>query len=154
MKVLVAKPIVNDQFWIITDGEKKVGNIEANNNGYNLNLNGSKYTFDSTNDIKKNINITFQSLKTIQDNVSKNSIYEEYPKPEKIYNSIVDVQKGIHLFTKTQKSKCYHAAGYYVLEQDVAPTIVFCPKYIFLQRYKFKGPFKSLEEAKSQLNTL
>ena len=29
MNELVAKPIIKDQFWIVTDGEKKVGNVLA-----------------------------------------------------------------------------------------------------------------------------
>lgn len=151
MTELVAKPIVKNQFWIVTDGEKKVGNIEANNAGYSVNLNGSFFQFDSTTDIKKNTKIKFENLKTIKTN---NVVpYSEYPTPKKIYNSIVDVQKGLHLFTKTKKSKCYHVAGYFIMEHSQQEEVIFCPKYIFVQRYKYKGPFKTEAEANLQINT-
>ena len=45
MTELVAKPIVKNQFWIVTDGNKKVGNIEANNAGYGVRLNGTFLQF-------------------------------------------------------------------------------------------------------------
>ena len=32
--------------------------------------------------------------------------------------------------------------------------VVFCPKYIFVQRYKYIGPFLTKEEAESLINTV
>ena len=29
MNALVAKPIIKDQYWVVTDGEQKVGNVIA-----------------------------------------------------------------------------------------------------------------------------
>ena len=50
MTELIAKPIIKNQFWIVTDGEKKVGNIEANNAGYGVQLNGNFLQFDNANE--------------------------------------------------------------------------------------------------------
>ena len=30
---------------------------------------------------------------------------------------------------------------------------IFCPKYIFVQRYAYVGPFKTKDEAKNKINT-
>jgi hypothetical protein len=147
---LVAKPIIKNQFWIVTDGKKKVGNIEANNAGYGVQLNGHSLQFDNTNDIKKKTNIRFEAIKS---NKTKAGVpYPQYPTPAKIYNSIFDVQRGLHLFTETSKSMCLHAAGWFMLDQNGSKSVVFCPKYIFIQRYSFKGPFKTEAEASNEIN--
>jgi hypothetical protein len=147
MSELVAKPIVKDQFWIVTDGEKKIGNIEANNAGYGVQLNGSFLQFNNTEELKKKTNIRFEPIKS---NKTKASIpYPEYPTPAKTYNSLFDIKRGLHLFTTSRKSKCQHAAGWFVIEQNGVNQVVFCPKYIFIQRYPYEGPFKTEAEANS-----
>ena len=151
MTELVAKPIVKNQFWIVTDGEKKVGNIEANNAGYGVQINGTFLQFNNADDLKKNTRIRFES---IANTISKPTHpYPEYPTTTRVYNSILDIQRGLHLFTKTKKSKCLHAAGYFAINQNGVSQIIFCPKYIFIQRYAFKGPFKTEAEAKTVINT-
>jgi hypothetical protein len=64
-----------------------------------------------------------------------------------------DVKRKLHLFTKSNKSKCYHVAGYFMIDQNGQKQVIFCPKYIFIQRYDYQGPFKTESEANSLLNT-
>jgi hypothetical protein len=149
-KPLIAKPVVKDQFWIVTDGTEKVGNVIADGSGFEVKLNGSKAHFKNTNSIQKQTNIEFQTIKV--DRTKKEVPFNEYPTTKKVYNSILDIKRKIHLFTKTQKSKCFHAAGWYVLFQGEEPTISFCPKYIFIQRYEYLGPYKTEDEAKNVIN--
>ena len=150
MSDLIAKPIVKNQFWIVTDGTKKVGNIEANNAGYGVQINGHTLQFDNTTDLKKKTQIRFEPIKS---NKTKASLpYPQYPTPAKVYNSVFDVKRGLHLFTTTLKSKCQHAAGWFVIDQNGVQTTSFCPKYIFIQRYPYEGPFKTENEAKSKIN--
>lgn len=151
MTELVAKPIVKNQFWIVTDGNKKVGNIEANNAGYGVQINGTFLQFNNTDELKKQTQIRFESVKTT--NPKPTHPYPEYPTTKRVYNSILDVQRGLHLFTKTKKSKCLHAAGYFVMEQNGIKQVVFCPKYIFIQRYPYHGPFKTEADALVMINT-
>lgn len=151
MTELVAKPIVKNQFWIVTDGHKKVGNIEANNAGYGVQINGTFLQFSNTEDLKKSTHIRFENFKQ---NKTKTTIpYPEYPTTARVYNSICDVKRGLHLYTKTRKSKCLHAAGWFVMDQNGNKTVAFCPKYIFIQRYPYSGPYKTEQEAKLQINT-
>jgi len=150
MTELVAKPIVKNQFWIVTDGHKKVGNIEANNAGYGVQLNGTFLQFNNANELKKSTNIRFES---IGNTIAKPTHpYPEYPTTNRVYNSILDIQRGLHLFTKTKKSKCYHAAGYFVMDQNGTKSVIFCPKYIFIQRYNYQGPYKTETDALNAIN--
>lgn len=150
MNVLVAKPIIKDQYWVVTDGEKKVGNVQANNVGYEVILNGSTLQFNNTKDIVKKTNITFEPVKSNKTKVEMP--YPEYPTTARTYNNMFDVRRKLHIFTKTKKSKCYHAAGYFVINQNEKKQVLFCPKYIFIQRYDYVGPLKTEDEAKALLN--
>lgn len=150
MNDLVAKPVVKDQYWIVTDGNKKVGNIVANNAGYGVNLNGTIVQFKNTTEIKNSAKIKFQPLKT--NNTKAQIPYPEYPTTARVYNSLFDIKRGLHIYTKTKKSKCYYAAGWFVIDQNGEQQTSFCPKFIFIQRYPFAGPFKTKEEAEAQIN--
>ena len=149
-KPLIAKPVVKNQFWIVTDGKEKVGNVIADGSGFEVKLNGNKTHFKNTNTIQKQTNIQFQTVKVEKN--KKEVPFNEYPTTKKVYNSILDIRRKVHLFTKTQKSKCFHAAGWYVLFQGEEPTVTFCPKYIFIQRYEYLGPYKTEDEAKKLIN--
>ena len=151
MTELIAKPIIKDQYWVITDGEKKVGNVLANNAGYELILNGSTVQFNNTKDIQKKTKISFQPMKSNKTKVEMP--YPEYPTTNKTYNNIFDIKRKLHIFTKTNKSKCYHVAGWFVINQNGQNQTFFCPKYIFIQRYEYVGPFKTESEANNYINS-
>lgn len=149
-KTLIAKPVVKNQFWIVTDGTQKVGNVIADGSGFELKLNGNVAHYKNTSTIQKQVHIEFQTNKT---SVKQDTLpFSEYPTTKKVYNSVLDIKRKVHLYTKTPKSKCYHAAGWYVLKQGSEPVVTFCPKYIFIQRYDYQGPFKSETEANSSIN--
>lgn len=149
---LVAKPVIKDQYWVVTDGSRKVGNVISDGSGFDVKLDGMLSHFDTTNDITKITKIRFQPTKT---NKTKAQVpYPEYPTTSKVYNSVFDIKRKLHLFTKSQKSKCYHVAGWFVIKQNNTTQIIFCPKYIFVQRYKYLGPYKSENDANSQINSL
>ena len=149
---LVAKPIVKGEYWVVTDGDKKVGNVIANGTGFDVKVNGIQAHFKNTSDVKRKAKIEFQTLKTNKTKV--NLPFANYPTTSKVYNSVFDVKRKIHLYTKTAKSKCYFAAGYFVMNQNGQNEVVFCPKYIFVQRYPYLGPFKTEDEANSMINNL
>lgn len=150
-KPLIAKPVVKNQYWIVTDGTSKVGNVIADGSGFEVKLNGNKTHYKNTNAIQKQAHIEFQVLKT--DKTKHEVPFNGYPTTKKVFNSILDIKRKIHLYTKTLKSKCYYAAGWYVLYQNTDPSITFCPKYIFIQRYEYIGPFKTEAEAKTAINS-
>ena len=147
---LTAKPITDGEFWILTQNDKKVGNVCANSAGYGVQLAGSFFQFESTKDIQKKTKIKFVAPEKTE--LPETTPYPEYPTTARTYNSVFDVKRGLHVFTKTRKSKCFHAAGYFVVDNHGTKEIIFCPKYIFIQRYPYNGPFKTKNEAKNQIN--
>jgi len=152
MKELIAKPIVKDQYWVVTDGDQKVGNVVAEGSGLSLIMNGVSTHYNNTTEIKQKTRIQFQQLKTNRSNV--NLPFARYPTTAKVYNSMLDIKRKLHLYTKTTKSKCYYAAGWFAINQNGSFEKVFCPKYIFVQRYPYHGPFKTETEADEVINSL
>ena len=57
-------------------------------------------------------------------------------------------QKKVKFLAKTKKSKCYYAAGWYSIKQNTEYATIFCPKYIFIQRYPYYGPFMNADDVK------
>lgn len=152
MTTLIAKPVVKDQYWVITDGEKKVGNVIADGNGFGVKLNGVNTHFKTVRDVHRTTQIEFQNINADKSKIETS--FAQYPTTAKVFNSILDIRRKIHLYTKTQKSKCYYAAGWYVMKQSETAEVVFCPKYIFIQRYPYAGPFKTDDEAKIMINSV
>lgn len=150
-KTLIAKSVVKNQFWIVTDGEKKVGNVVADGSGFDVKLNGNVSHFKNTNAIQKQTHIEFEKNQKVS--TKKENPFSEYPTTKSVFNSMFDVKRKLHLYTKTEKSKCYHAAGWFVMNQGAGPAVIFCPKYIFVQRYEFSGPYKTELEAKNLINS-
>jgi hypothetical protein len=150
MSELIAKPVIKNQYWIVTNGNEKVGNVIADNNGFDVKLNGNTIHFNNQTDIIKKTKIRFQPMKSNK-TIAKIP-YPEYPTTTKTYNNVFDIKRKLHLFTKSNKSKCYYAAGYYVMNTNGNKEVVFCPKYIFIQRYDYIGPYKTKDEAEKQIN--
>jgi hypothetical protein len=141
---LIAKPIVKNQLWVVTDGNSKVGNVEFIGDGYSLKLGNSKTHFDSTKSIQRLISIEFQRPYRP---AKQNLPYAVWPTSSRTYNNMFDVKRKLHVYTKTKKSKCYHTAGWFNLKLNGEWQSTFCPKYIFIQRYPYSGPFMTKEEA-------
>lgn len=147
---LKAKPIVKNQHWVVTDGTKKIGNIIAEGTEFTVKIDNHIEHFDSTKTIERAKDIQFVSVPKLE---PKKPPFAVFPTTSnRIYNSYFDVKRKLHIFTKTPKSKCYHAAGWFAIKQAETFEPVFCPKYIFIQRYEYVGPFMSEEEVNSSIN--
>jgi len=144
---LVAKPIIKNQYWVVTDGDKKVGNVVAEGSGFDVKIGNNIEHYNTTKAIQKTTNIEFSK---IEKSKVSGPPFAVFPTDRTtIYNSVLDVRKKLHLYTTTPKSKCYYAAGWFAIKQGAEYTSIFCPKYIFVQRYDYIGPFKTEREANS-----
>lgn len=142
---LKAKPIVKNQSWIVIDGDTKVGNVVSTGSGFQVRLGDKISTFDSTKTIKRKISIEFESA--FNNKTKENLDYAIWPTVSKTYNNVFDVKRKLHLFTKTLKSRCYHVAGWFRVKMNDEWKTIFCPKYIFIQRYDYHGPFMNKTDA-------
>lgn len=143
--MLIAKPIIKDQYWVVTNGKEKVGNVMATGSGYEVKINGDVSHFENTRKIKRQVQIEFQPV--MKGKTKVELPFAVYPTGGKVHNSILDIKRKLHLFTKTAKSKCFYAAGWFNIKQGSSFETIFCPKYIFILRYDFTGPYKSEAEA-------
>lgn len=152
MSELKAKPIVKDKFWIVEEGEKKIATIQAiEEGGFVYVHNEHRERFESVALLKKKLNIVFdKALKKSKAGVPGHMVHG-YPCNHKPYNELWDVSKHIPIYTKTDKSKSFFCAGYYIIKFANNWVKAYCPKLITLQRYEFQGPFKSPEDQQINL---
>lgn len=147
--MIVAKPIIPNQFWILKDGDQKVGNIEAAADGFSVKIGNNTQHYKDIKNIKQRIQIAFEPIvknKTIPD---PNTAYG-FPTTGRSYNVIYDVKHQVPLWTREIKSKSWYAAGWYRVKQGRTWTVEHCPKLITLQRYPYQGPFYTEEQACEQ----
>jgi hypothetical protein len=142
---LVAKTIVNNKFWIVLDGPNKVGAITVDNNSYTLNLGAKRVEFSSAENINDFLKLEFQRPSTEPE--KKNALYSAWPNTGKTFNDMIDIQRRLHLFTKEQHSKCYYVSGWFRVKTHDHWETCFCPKYLYIQRYDYRGPFCTREQA-------
>lgn len=145
--VIQAKPVVDNQYWILRNDEKKVGNIEATTDGYQVKINDQVQHFKSIRMVKNRIGIDFESI--TKSKVTKETSVYGFDAGCRVYNAVYEVKKHLPLFTKTKKSKSWFAAGWYRVEQNKQWKVIRNPKLITLQRYPFIGPFHTRESASS-----
>ena len=140
---LIAKPIVKNQMRVITDGVTKVGNVFAQDDGFEVLLGDSRNHFSSTKVIEQAVKLEFERPGKIS---VHHPVYANWPTDTDTYNNFFDVKRRIHVYTKTPKSKCYYAAGYFNVKLNDEWQTLFCPKYLYIQRYPYLGPYNSQEE--------
>jgi len=144
--MIVAKPVVTDQFWILRENNQKIGNVEAVADGYQVRINNTVTQFKTIKLLKQQVNITFDSPTPVTP-VKKTQLVHGYPTQNSVYNDIWNLKYRLPLYTKTSKSKSWWAAGWYRIKRGNKWQVVQDPKLIALQRYAYKGPFTSKEQA-------
>lgn len=157
--MLKAKEIIEDKFWIVEDHGEKVAIIQPGSDGsYVYTMKGEKERFTTLSQLTDTHNIRLEKRDTSIIATPIAAAYEPifddgfivhgFPSKFKPYNEMYDASKKLPLFTKSAKSKSYHCAGYYIFEFESGWTTSYCPKLITIERYKFKGPFKSSLEVR------
>lgn len=154
MSEIHAKPIVDGKFWIVEqDGEKIATLHKKENNKFVLSSTNGEMMFNKKDDLTKQFGRGFflanQKVKVTQ--AEPNECYS-YPTSCKPYNAMYDVKRKLPLFTKSNQSKSLYCAGFYVIKFDKGWVKSFCPKAITIERYPYKGPFKSELEMKTVLS--
>lgn len=148
---LLAKNILPEKFWIIEDdSQTKLGTIQVDTQRVKVNLGGGQYVYADFDSALREHDIV-PSNEPIKESVQAGHIVNGYPAKDRPCNEMYDAVQGLPLYTKTEKSKCYYAAGYYIIHFDFAWAPAYCPKKITLDRNEFGGPYKTEIEMKEQL---
>lgn len=155
--MLRAKTIMPNRFWIIenSDGQRQ-GTISVFPDpivpsSVKVTLNGLEKIYIDINqacwDLAININeeIAEPAVETKEESV------EGFPTKCAAFNPTWDIKRKIPVFTKTEKSRTLHAAGYYIISFDTGWVQSFCPKVSTLDSNEFKGPFRDKLEMREQL---
>lgn len=146
--MIVAKPIVDKQFWILKQDDQKVGNIQAVADGYRVTMNNQVASYKTIPSLRKQANIEFEPAEKATKPAS-DSVHG-YDTGCRAYNGMWNVQMKVPLFTKQAKSKSWFAAGWYRVKQHRTWKVVRNPKLIVIERYQYQGPFHSKEQASDQ----
>ena len=145
--MIIAKPVVDKQYWILQQDDKKVGNVEACAGGYQVKINNQIEQYKTIKMVEQRVNIQFETgFKTAKKKAPEYSVHG-YPTSGRVYNPMWDVPQKLPIYTKTNKSKSWFAAGWYTVKKGRNWSTVHDPKLIVLQRYQYTGPFYSSEEA-------
>ena len=156
MTELHAKPIIDNKFWIVEkDGEKFATLRKEEDNRFVLSNKLGIQIYNNKDSLVRQFGKNFFIAKIIKeaDDADPNEIHG-YPTSCNPHNSMFDIKRQFALFTKSEDSKSLYCAGYYVIKFDKGWVKSFCPKLITLQRYPYKGPFKTELEMKQVLTNV
>ena len=142
MSNVIAKPVVKNKFWIVEDSGEKVATIQAvEEGGFVYVHEDQREKFPSIKLLSKKYNIEFvKAEKTKKED--GHDVYG-FPTNNAPHNQVLDVQRYLPIFTKTNKSKSFFCAGYYIIKFSSTWVRAYCPKLITLNRYEYQGPFKT-----------
>lgn len=154
MTDLHAKPIIEGKFWIVEKDGARFATLRKNeDNRFVLSNETGVKIYDTKKSLVEQFGKDFFVAKIIKE--SNNSLDNEvhgYPTSTLPHNSMYDIKRKLPLFTKSEDSKSLYCAGYYVIKFDKGWVKSHCPKLITLQRYEFKGPFKTEFEMRQVLS--
>lgn len=147
--MIVAKPVVPDQYWILQENNQKIGNIEANPDGFAVRINNDITNYKTLSMIQERISVDFQLVEKKLVEAPEFQVHG-FDTVEKPYNPVLDIKHQLPLYTCEPRSRSWYAAGWYRVRQGRNWDVVQCPKLILLQRYRYQGPFKTKQEAESK----
>jgi len=156
MTDLHAKPIIDDKFWIVEKDGAKFATLRKNeDNRFVLSNELGIKIYDNKESLTRQFGKDFFVVKIIQE--ATDSLPNEvhgYSTSTSPFNAMFDIKRKLPLFTKSDDSKSLYCAGFYVIKFDKGWVKSFCPKLITLQRYEYKGPFKTELEMKQVLSNV
>ena len=155
----ISKVLVPNKSWIIEENGIKVGTLNKEKKGWSFYSKGNKVEIKDLGEIKTHFGtgaveqISNKVLKKTQPIIVDNSVYK-YPCASRPHNPVYNVIKKLPIYAKSGKSKSLYCAGYYIIRFRKGWVKSFCPKLITLERYPYKGPFKTEQEMRQMLNSV
>jgi hypothetical protein len=149
--MLRAKTIMPNKFWILeNDAGLKQGTM-SQADVVKVVINNIETTYENFDKACWDLAINVDTPKVEELPAVQEQSILGYPVKCAAYNPIWDLKRKIPVFTKTEKSRTLHAAGYYIIQFDTGWVQSFCPKVSTLDANEFKGPYKDKLEMREQL---
>ena len=152
---LKAKPVLKDKFWIVEHDNERIGTMSYNDDRYMFSSKIETCFFDNKKQMRKKFGVDIvwseQDVNSLS-NLDQSFVVYGFPCSVNPYNTMYDVKRKLPLFTKSDKSKSSYCAGYYIIQFDKGWVKSFCPKLITIERYNFKGPFRTEFEMRQELS--
>ena len=156
MNDLHAKPIIDNKFWIVEQDGAKVATLrkDEDNRFVMSNEQGIKI-YNTKESLTRQFGKDFFVVNIVKEarDAEPNEVHG-FTTSTAPHNAMFDVQRKLPLFTKSSDSKSLYCAGYYVIRFDKGWVKSHCPKLITLQRYDYRGPFKTEIEMKQVLSNV
>lgn len=147
--MIQAKPVIPDQYWILRQDDRKVGNIQAQDHGYQVTILGRQLTVPDLKVLSEAMPIDFRDMPQVTPDPGPTWEVHGYPTTALAHNAIWDVRHQLPLWTREPSSRSWITAGWYNVQQNRRWRTVLCPKLILLQRYAYRGPWRTAEEARA-----
>lgn len=156
MTELHAKPIIENKFWIVEENGNKVATLRVNeDNRFVMSNETGVKIYPSKESLTRQFGKDFFVAKIVKESHDAQECeVHGYPTSVEPNNPMFDIQRKLPLFTKSEDSKSLYCAGYYVIRFEKGWVKSFCPKLITLQRYEYRGPFRTDLEMKQVLSNV
>jgi hypothetical protein len=150
-----AKPIIDGKFWIVESNGARIGTLQKDEDDkFVLTSKDKKIIFEGLPKLEKKFGKNFFiTSNTAPPSILENDIHG-YPTNCVPQRPMFDLRKKLPLFTKSNASKSVYCAGYYAVKFPKGWVRSFCPKLITIQRYEYKGPFKTELELRQVLSNV
>lgn len=146
--MIIAKPVIDKQYWILKKDDQKVGVVEADTQGYVVRIGEQVTRYRTIPMLRRKALIEFAPAQKKTKPAA--DVVHGFKTGCRAYNSMWDVKKKLPLFTRSNKSKSWFAAGWYMIKQHKSWKAVHNPKLILLERYQYQGPFHRQEDINDQ----
>ena len=153
--MLLAKPIIDEKFWIIERNGEKVGTLRKTKDLV-LTINQKSLKFADFKSLCDSTKIKFATGNEVEVIEDKNKDFDVhgFPCKYKPFNDIFDLKRKLPLYTKTPKSQSFYCAGYYIIKFESGWLPSYCPKLITLGKNEFVGPYMSKFEMQEKQKKL
>jgi hypothetical protein len=156
MNDLHAKPIIDNKFWIVEqDGEKVATLRKDEDNRFVMSNEQGIKIYNTKESLTRQFGKDFFVVNIVKEarDAEPNEVHG-FTTSTAPHNAMFDIQRKLPLFTKSSDSKSLYCAGYYVIKFEKGWVKSHCPKLITLQRYDYRGPFKTEIEMKQVLSNV
>jgi hypothetical protein len=145
------KNLLKDRFWIIENNGKPVGTVTKDEERYMFADSAQTKFFNNSLQLENFLGVNLDRTEVTFVDKKSYDVYG-YPTSVEPFNIVYDIKRKLPLFTKSEKSKSLYCAGYYIIRFEKGWVKSFCPKLITVERYETRGPFKTKERMKEELN--